>query len=1099
MTPASVENSMEEAIKELRRFPRAQWLDLARSDQSLRWRKRVGLPAEAYLEQLPEVRGDREETLVLISGEIKLRRELGESPALEEYQQRFPEFADDIALQFSLHRILVEASDDHAIATDAGSGDVELPGYAFLNEIARGASGVVYQARQESLGRFVAIKVIPIAGADATRLARHRQEAEILAQLNHPHVVHIHEVREYRGCFHLVMEYVCGTTLAAHNAGRPLTPENAVHLAITLAETVHAVHEAGVLHRDLKPSNVLVTLAGELKISDFGMAKLQSRSLLLTAESSVLGTPSYMAPEQAVGEAHSIGPSADVYSLGAILYELLTGRPPFLGVTVLDTLSQIRTREPVAPRQLQPRTPRDLETICLKCLAKVPRQRYATGAALAEDLRRFRDGMPILARPPGAVERLARLVKRKPVVSALLAGVVALSVVLIAALAMTSRQRRQMAAAALVDSIATADSQALPQLLGKIPSQQRFALPLVRAELSESKAGEPRWVNLTIAELTADHSASGEDLLKYLPTARPGEVPSIVEVLAPKASVVQETLWNMLLDDHTSDEARLRLACLAAQVSPGDAKWTSVAPMVSRALAHQQPLDIGTFSQQLRPARAALIPSLVALTRDPHLEPLARKAAISIVARFAADQPDVLVALIVEAEPDEAQMLLASLEEHVTTVLPQLQAVARKTVSIDALSQRSHVQTKHDIEATYDAGKRRAANATALMWRLGDPNPTLWALRRETDPALRAWLIELLAPLGVSADSLLENAEHTTDSGVRQALVLALGRTSFHNARYDELNGVITRIAKIYCNDPDAAVHAACGWLLNTRLNRAGIVREFTAAPVAISADRQWFIGRNSHTFTVIPKPVTFKMGSAPTEILREPDEDLRDVRIDHPFAIGTEEVTVAQFLAYSEHHFVHLQFSPTADCPMNNVSWFDAVSYCRWLSEQEGIPESQMCYPPLQEIKPGMRLPADCVQRSGYRLPTEVEWEFACRGGVSASRHFGEGEELLDQYAWFLRNSDDHAWPVGTLKPNDFGLFDMLGNVMERCHDTKSSATTVGDTSLIIDQNMLAAVRGGEFGAAPHNLRSARRHLLGVTDEWASVGFRVARTLPGK
>jgi formylglycine-generating enzyme required for sulfatase activity len=240
-------------------------------------------------------------------------------------------------------------------------------------------------------------------------------------------------------------------------------------------------------------------------------------------------------------------------------------------------------------------------------------------------------------------------------------------------------------------------------------------------------------------------------------------------------------------------------------------------------------------------------------------------------------------------------------------------------------------------------------------------------------------------------------------------------------------------------------------------------------------------------------------MGSPPTEILREPDEDLRDVRIDHSFAIGSAEVTVAQYRAYSEHHFVHLQFSPTADCPMNNVSWFDAVSYCRWLSEQEGIPESQMCYPPLQEIKPGMRLSADCLQRTGYRLPTEAEWEFACRGGVSASRHFGEGEQLLDQYGWYLRNSDDHAWPVGTLKPNDFGLFDMLGNVMERCHDTRFSGTTPMDGTGTINENTLAEIRGGEFGAAPHNLRSARRHTNQVTDEWASVGFRVARTLPDK
>ena len=176
----------------------------------------------------------------------------------------------------------------------------------------------------------------------------------------------------------------------------------------------------------------------------------------------------------------------------------------------------------------------------------------------------------------------------------------------------------------------------------------------------------------------------------------------------------------------------------------------------------------------------------------------------------------------------------------------------------------------------------------------------------------------------------------------------------------------------------------------------------------------------------------------------------------------------------------------------MNNVSWFDAAAYCRWLSEQEGIPESQMCYPPLPQIKPGMRLADDCLKRTGYRLPTEIEWEYACRGGISASRPFGEGEQLLSQYAWYLNNSDDHAWAVGMLKPNNYGLFDMLGNVMERCHDG-----TPTDANSSIGEGTPTHVRGGEFGAAPHNLRSARRHLNQASDEWASVGFRVARTLP--
>jgi formylglycine-generating enzyme required for sulfatase activity len=887
------------------------------------------------------------------------------------------------------------------------------------------------------------------------------------------------------------MEYVCGTTLSGHNNGRPTTPAEAARLTLSLAQTIHAVHEAGILHRDLKPSNVLLTPAGGLKVSDFGLAKLNAGSSLLTAADSVLGTPSYMAPEQAVGEAHTIGPEADVYSLGAILYELLTGRPPFLGATVLDTLSMIRIREPVSPRQLQPRTPRDLETICLKCLAKAPRQRYVTAAALAEDLERFQQGVPILGRRPGALERFARAVKRKPVVSALLASVVLLACVLIAMMSINLHQRRQMSAAALVDSIATADAQSIPQLLARVSVDHRAILPLIRNDLSISAPGEAKWVNLLVANLMADPAADGEPLLDYLPRAHPTEVPVIVVALSPRSQALRAPLWRMLLDERAGDEARLHLACLAAQMSPDDPQWSTIASTVTRALVHQHPLDIGTLSAALRPARVALVPSLVAMTRDTHLEPLARHAAIGIIARFAADQPDVLLDLAVQAEPDEFRLLLPALEPHARSILPQLDVIAREGVSIEEISKEPAVQTKHEIDSAYDARERRRANALVLVWRLGDAEPALKALSRSGDPGLRAWLIELLAPLGVSSDSLWEQARNAKDNRVRQALILAIGQSAIQNSDRIDLPRLIPEIAKTYREDPNAGVHSACAWLLKTRLDSGAIVTEIGSAPLPISEARQWFVGANAHCFVVLRGPVTFTMGSAPGELLREPDEDLHDVRLEHSFAIADQEVSVAQFRQFRPDQFVHQRFSATEDCPMNNVSWFDAASYCRWLSEREGIAEDQMCYPPQDQITGGMKLPANFLQRTGYRLPTEAEWEYACRGGVAASRPCGEGGELLTRYAWYLSNSDDHAWPVGTLKPNDFGLFDMLGNVLERCQDGMQS-----ESSGVVSDTDLRQLRGGEFGAASHNLRSARRHANLAVDRWASVGFRVARTV---
>lgn len=413
-------DSIERSIEAVRRFSRHVWIDLVRDDQSERWRRGNGASAETYFKLLPELRENAEDALVLVCGEVHLRRARGERASLGEYQQRFPEIADSLALQFELDEIIGYPS----VATErlvTEPWGINLPGFEILQELGRGASGVVYLARQVSIDRLVAIKVIALSATDANRVGRQRQEAAILSRMQHPHVVQIHDMIEASGRLYSVIEYVDGPTLGEFADGKPLEPREAARLVAVLANALHTVHEAGILHRDLKPSNVLMTSLGEPKITDFGLAKLLTADNLLTTENCVLGTPSYMPPEQAAGDGHNPARQGDVYSLGAILYELLTGRPPFLGVTVLDTLSLIRDRDPVPPRTSQPRTPRDLETVCLKCLAKAPHERYPTAAALAADLERFLQGVPIFARRPAWYERAWRWCRRKPAVAALAA------------------------------------------------------------------------------------------------------------------------------------------------------------------------------------------------------------------------------------------------------------------------------------------------------------------------------------------------------------------------------------------------------------------------------------------------------------------------------------------------------------------------------------------------------------------------------------------------------------------------------------------------------------------------------------------------------
>lgn len=304
----------------------------------------------------------------------------------------------------------------------------EIPGYEVLRELGRGGRGVVYLAREQHLRRLVAIKmVLHGALASAEDLARFRVEARAMAALRHPNLLVVYHVDEWGGVPYYVMEYVEGGSLRQHLAGKRLSHTEAATLLLRLAEAIAAVHEACFVHRDLKPDNVLLTADDEPKVTDFGLAwDARGGDERITQTGTVLGTPLYMAPEQAAGRGHEIGPAADVYSLGAILYELLTGVPPIQGSGTMALLAELLLREPVTPRRLIPSVPRDLETVCLKCLHKEPARRYPTAQALAEDLGRFLRGQPILARPVSQLERVVKWVRRRPALSGLLAVILVL-------------------------------------------------------------------------------------------------------------------------------------------------------------------------------------------------------------------------------------------------------------------------------------------------------------------------------------------------------------------------------------------------------------------------------------------------------------------------------------------------------------------------------------------------------------------------------------------------------------------------------------------------------------------------------------------------
>lgn len=346
-------------------------------------------------------------------------------------------------------------------APDEGARWPELPGFEILSVLGRGGMGVVYQARQIGLNRLVALK--RLSTAQAKESARARVEAAALGRLHHPHIVQIHEVVEHEGRVFLALELVEGGSLQEKLTGKPQHHEQAARLIEQVARGVHHAHQCGIVHRDLKPANILLapgthesetgaathvaetTSYGLPKIADFGIAKSLADDSSHTRHGDVLGTATYMAPEQAAGNPRQIGPATDIYSMGVVLYEMLTGRVPLQGITTLETLALVRDAEPVPPRRLQTRIPRDLQTICLKCLEKVPAARYRSAADLADDLRRFLNNEPIHARPVTYGERAFKWARRRPAVAALSLALVLVCIAGGAAMAWQWRQARRQA------------------------------------------------------------------------------------------------------------------------------------------------------------------------------------------------------------------------------------------------------------------------------------------------------------------------------------------------------------------------------------------------------------------------------------------------------------------------------------------------------------------------------------------------------------------------------------------------------------------------------------------------------------------------------
>jgi WD40 repeat protein/tRNA A-37 threonylcarbamoyl transferase component Bud32 len=407
------------------------WINAAADRFERAWKQGPKPRIEEFLAGIDESRWPRQ-LKELLRVESELRRLDGEEPSLEEYSLRFPEHAALIAAFFTRESAFSAGRDTTTTAPGMTGSQSDLNGepapgtrlryfgdYELIHEIGRGGMGVVYKARQISLNRPVALKMIRSAAlASEDELRRFQNEAEAVATLDHTHIVPILEVGNHNGQRYFSMKLIGGPGLDKKLTDYLAQPKAAASLLMKAAEAVHHAHQRGILHRDLKPANILLDERGAPFVADFGLAKRVASDSELTYSGAIMGTPAYMAPEQASGRRGAVTTSSDVYGLGAILYSLLTGRAPFGGDSIDETLEQVRESAPSPPSKINPRVPRDLELICLKCLEKDSAERYPTATALAADLGRFAAGAPVSVRPAGVVERAAKWARRNPTLAA---------------------------------------------------------------------------------------------------------------------------------------------------------------------------------------------------------------------------------------------------------------------------------------------------------------------------------------------------------------------------------------------------------------------------------------------------------------------------------------------------------------------------------------------------------------------------------------------------------------------------------------------------------------------------------------------------------
>src|SRR5271166_3968758 len=609
------------------------------------------------------------------------------------------------------------------------------------------------------------------------------------------------------------------------------------------------------------------------------------------------------------------------------------------------------------------------------------------------------------------------------------------------------RSNKNQEALNLVNAIGMAETKDVPQLIEKLAGLRLWADQLLRRIMESSGEASKERLHASLALLPVDQEQI-EFLYSRLLVAGPNEMPVLREALRPYREPLIGRLWNVL--EQTDDKSQyLQAGSALALYDPANSRWQTVGDKVAGAMVTVNAVHLGFWLDALRPARDMLTDPLATIYRDTERPETERSLAFNILEDYANDQPNVLSNLLMDSEEDHFAVLFEKLKAHQEAVVPLLEEEMVKSLP-------------EATEVEKDGLAKRQARAAVAMIRLGRAEPVWPLLRHSPNPSLRSYLVNWLKPLGADPKALLARMEslksgagmtpmdgrqamdavlYHPDTSERRALILALGGYDPDELSPDKREPLVEHLLEMYRNDPDAGIHGAAEWMLRRWKQKEKLAAiDVELKKLKDRGDRRWYVNSEGQTLAVIEGPVEFSMGSPHSEPDRRDSENLHRKRINRRFAIATKEVTVEHYQRFLKENpkIERLEidrYSPEPTGPMNRTTWYEAAAYCNWLSQQEGL---ATCYEPNDEgeYAKGMKIVPDALEQPGYRHPMEAEWEYACRAGAVTSRYCGRSVELLGKYAWYSQNSQDRAWPCGQLLPNELGLFDMLGNVDEWCHE---------------------------------------------------------------